>query len=52
MLKDAHIYRRIIVPFALAVLLLFVFAPAALAASNGQGPPFHLVGPKQHIGAE
>src|SRR6266700_3345067 len=48
MLKDAHIYRRIVVPFALAVLLLFAFAPAALAASHSQGPPFHLVGPKQH----
>ncbi len=48
MLKDAHIYRRIVVPFALAVLLLFAFAPAALAASHGQGPQFHLVGPKQH----
>jgi lysophospholipase L1-like esterase len=48
MLKDAHIYRRIVVPFALAVLLLFAFAPATLAASHGQGPSFHLVGPKQH----
>ncbi len=48
MLKDAHIYRRIILPLTLAFLLLFAFAPAALAASNGQGPPLHLFGPKQH----
>src|SRR5260370_13541929 len=48
MLKEAHIYRRVLAPFALVVLLLFAFAQAALAASNGQGPPFHLVGPKQH----
>src|SRR6266851_8420386 len=48
MLKEAHIYQRLVAPFALTVLLLFAFAPSALAASNGQGPPFHLVGPKQH----
>ena len=48
MLKDAHIYRRIILPLTLAILLLFAFAPAALAAAHGQDPPFHLFGPKQH----
>jgi len=34
MLKDAHIYRRIVVPITLAALLLFAFVPAALAASS------------------
>lgn len=48
MLKDAHLYRRITLPIALAISLLFALAPTALAASHGQGPPFHLVGPKQH----
>jgi lysophospholipase L1-like esterase len=48
MLKDAHLYRRIILPIALAISLLFAFAPTALAASHSQGPPFHRVGPKQH----
>jgi lysophospholipase L1-like esterase len=48
MLKDAHLYRRIMLPIALAISLLFAFAPTALAASHGQGPPFHLFGPKQH----
>ncbi len=48
MLKDAHIYRCITLPIALAISLLFAFAPVTLAASHGNGPPFHLVGPKQH----
>ncbi len=35
MLKDAHIYRRIVVPITtLAALLLFAFVPAAFAASS------------------
>jgi hypothetical protein len=34
MLKGAHIYRRLVVPGALIVIMLFAFAPAALAASN------------------
>ncbi|HEX9132021.1 MAG TPA: SGNH/GDSL hydrolase family protein [Ktedonobacteraceae bacterium] len=48
MLKDAHFYRRITLPVALAISLLFALAPVALAASHNQGPSFHLVGPKQH----
>jgi lysophospholipase L1-like esterase len=46
MLKDAHTYRRIIVPITLAILLLFAFAPAALAASSAQ--PSWPTGIKQH----
>src|SRR5215472_2478610 len=46
MLKDAHTYRRIIVPITLAILLLFAFAPAALAASSAQ--PTWPTGLKQH----
>src|SRR5712692_8988148 len=46
MLKDAHTYRRIIVPITLAILLLFAFAPAALAASSAQ--PNWPTGLKQH----
>ncbi len=34
MLKDAHIYRRIVVPITLATLLLFAFVPAAFATSG------------------
>jgi lysophospholipase L1-like esterase len=48
MLKNVHISRRILLPLALAISLLFAFAPVTLAAAHGQGPPFHLVGPKQH----
>ncbi len=56
MLKNVHFYRRIVVPLTLALLLLFVIAPAAMAASQGQRPAqrhkqphkFALVGPKQH----
>jgi lysophospholipase L1-like esterase len=48
MLKDAHTYRRIIVPITLAISLLFAFVPAALAATHAQSPSLHLFGPKQH----
>jgi lysophospholipase L1-like esterase len=48
MLKDTHIYRRIVVPFVLAVLLLFAFVPAAFAASNSSPQPNWHGGPKQH----
>ena len=48
MLKDAHIYRRIVVPITLAALLLFAFVPAALAASHDNGPSFHLIGAKNY----
>jgi len=48
MLKDAHFYRRIVVPFALAVLLLFAFVPAAFAASNSSPQPNWHGGLKQH----
>lgn len=45
-LKNARIYQRIVVPLMFALLLLFISAPAALAASEGAS--FSLVGPKQH----
>lgn len=48
MLKHARISRRILLPIALAISLLFAFAPVTLAAAHGQGPSFHLFGPKQH----
>src|SRR6266481_5798057 len=48
MLKDAHIYRRIVVPITLATLLLFAFVPAALAASHDNAPSFHLIGAKNY----
>jgi hypothetical protein len=48
MLKDAHIYRRIVVPITLAALLLFAFVPAALAASHDNAPSFHLIGAKNY----
>lgn len=48
MFNNVHIYRRVILPLALAISLLFVFAPVTLAAAHGQGSAFHLVGPKQH----
>jgi lysophospholipase L1-like esterase len=48
MLKDAHTYRRIIVPITLAISLLFAFVPAVLAATHAQSPSLHLFGPKQH----
>jgi lysophospholipase L1-like esterase len=48
MLKEAHTYRRIIVPITLAISLLFAFVPAALAATYAQSPSLHLFGPKQN----
>jgi lysophospholipase L1-like esterase len=48
MLKDAHIYRRIVVPITLGVLLLFAFTPAAFAASNSSAQPNWHVRLKQH----
>ena len=48
MLKGAHIYQRLVVPGALVVLLLFAFAPAALAASNHSTQPNLSTGLKQH----
>jgi lysophospholipase L1-like esterase len=48
MLKDAHIYRRFVMPFTLVVLLLFAFAPTAFAASSGSAQPNWPAGLKQH----
>ena len=48
MLKDAQIYRRIVMPVTLAVLLLFAFAPAAFAASSNSDQPDWHGGLKQH----
>ena len=48
MLKGAHIYRRLVLPGVLVVLMLFAFAPAALAASNYSAQPDWSNGLKQH----
>ena len=48
MLKGAHIYRRLVLPGVLVVLMLFAFAPAALAASNHSTQPDWSNGLKQH----
>src|SRR6266851_4270652 len=48
MLKHARISRRIILPLALAISLLFAFVPAVLVATHAQSPSLHLFGPKQH----
>ena len=48
MLKGAHIYRRLVLPGVLVVLMLFAFAPAALAASNHSAQPDWSNGLKQH----
>jgi lysophospholipase L1-like esterase len=48
MLKDTHIYRRIVVPIALAAILLFAFAPAAFATSTSNDQPGWHGGLKQH----
>jgi lysophospholipase L1-like esterase len=46
MLKNVHLYQRLLVPVSLAFFMLFALVPLATAASqNGQ---FHLIGPKQH----
>ncbi len=48
MLKVAHIYLRLVVPGALVILMLFTFAPAALAASNHNTQPDWSTNLKQH----
>ena len=48
MLKGARIYRRLVVPGALIVFMLFAFAPAALAASNQSTQSNWSNGLKQH----
>lgn len=48
MLKGAHIYRRLVLTGVLVVLMLFAFAPAALAASNHNTQPDWSNGLKQH----
>jgi len=48
MLKGAHIYRRLVVPGALVVLMLFAFAPAALATTNHSTQPNWSSGLKQN----
>ena len=54
MLRNAHVYRHIVVPLTSTLLLLFIFAPAALASSGSQHGhhartnSFALVGPKRH----
>ena len=48
MLKDTHIYRRVVVPITLAVLLLFAFVPAAFATSSSSAQPNWHGGLKQH----
>jgi lysophospholipase L1-like esterase len=45
MLKEAHTYRRIMVPITLVISLLFAFASVNLATAHGQGPP--LIGANQ-----
>ena len=48
MLKGAHIYRRLVLPGVLVVLMSFAFAPAAFAASNHSTQPDWSNGLKQH----
>ena len=48
MLKHAHFSRRIILPLALAVSLLFAFVPAVLGTTHAQSPSSHLIGAKQY----
>ncbi|MFL5655298.1 MAG: SGNH/GDSL hydrolase family protein [Ktedonobacteraceae bacterium] len=45
MLKNAQVYQRIVVPLTFALLLLFISAPAVLAAARNTSL---FVGPKQH----
>ena len=45
MLKNAHVCQRIVVPLTFALLLLFISAPAVLAAARNSSL---FVGPKQH----
>ena len=48
MFRHAHVYRYGVVLLSLALLWLFIFAPSALAASDGHGYSAALVGPKLH----
>lgn len=51
MLENVHAYRRLVVPFALSLVLLFTFAPVAMASTShaqGSSHAFTLVGPKRH----
>jgi lysophospholipase L1-like esterase len=48
MVKGAHFYRRMVVPFTLAVLLLFAFVPAAFAISSNSDQSSWHGGLKQH----
>jgi lysophospholipase L1-like esterase len=51
MLENVHAYCRLVVPFALSLVLLFTCAPAIMASSSRAQRPNHmfaLVGPKQH----
>ena len=48
MLKGAHIYRRLVLPGVLVVLMAFAFVPAAFAASNHSTQPDWSNGLKQH----
>jgi lysophospholipase L1-like esterase len=45
MLENMRAYRRMVLPFMFALLLLFIFAPSALAASHPQGKSHHAAGP-------
>jgi hypothetical protein len=43
MLRDAHIYRRIVMPITLTALLIFAFVPAAFASfSSSNQPDWHV----------
>ena len=48
MLKGVHIYRRLVLPGVLVVLMAFAFVPAAFAASNHSTQPDWSNGLKQH----
>jgi len=48
MLKGAHIYRRLVLPGVLVVLMAFAFVPAAFAATNHSTQPDWSNGLKQH----
>lgn len=48
MFKEASLVRRILAPCVLAICLVLLIAPAALAASFAQGQKHALVGPKHY----
>lgn len=48
MFKEASLVRRILAPCVLAICLVLLIAPAALAASFAQGRKHALVGPKHY----